>query len=94
MTAPIINQPQVAILSTDGIGDGRSPSTRLARGDRCATGCNLVQSFEYRAIRGVVFAPRTRRLHQIANRSHTISSSQLVDATGRPEYHRWTKSPP
>jgi 2-oxoglutarate dehydrogenase E2 component (dihydrolipoamide succinyltransferase) len=66
-TAPIINQPQVAILSTDGIAR-RPVAVETADGEEAVVirpvGI-LAQSFDHRAVDGAYSAAFLRRLKQI-----------------------------
>jgi len=70
ITAPIINQPQVAILSTDGIKK-RPVVVSGADGDTIAihpVGI-LAQSFDHRAIDGAYSAAFLRRVQEIIERT-------------------------
>ncbi|MPY70112.1 MAG: dihydrolipoyllysine-residue succinyltransferase [Alphaproteobacteria bacterium] len=70
-TAPIINQPQVAILSTDGIAR-RPVAVETAEGEEAVVirpvGI-LAQSFDHRAVDGAYSAAFLRRLKQIIETS-------------------------
>jgi pyruvate dehydrogenase E2 component (dihydrolipoamide acetyltransferase) len=74
ITAPIINQPQVAILSTDGIRK-RPVVIESAAGDAIAirpVGV-LAQSFDHRAIDGAYSAAFLRSLKRTLESSDWIS---------------------
>ena len=71
ITAPIINQPQVAILSMDGIRK-RPVVIETAQGDVLAirpVGI-LAQSFDHRAIDGAYSAAFLRKLREVIERTH------------------------